>query len=493
VKPLHCFAVSKEIALLARRCLFVLGILAAACICCNSQDSGGKSKYRIVYDNLSDSGVDIYTMNQSGGEVKRLTSDHISHSPAWSPDGRQIAYLEDKPAGAGEDSLNLKNFTFTLDRAQLSVAAHHDLLLIPVDGGSARKVASMGPDVTGIEWLPDAQWIALRSSNRRNLKVCVTQGKLLDGKCKSLSTVKEEADEYHRANGKWNGTQILEYYPPIDNFTPTVYLNSAGYSGEPSQAELERVRSTIPYFPDLAALLTLYSLDGVNGEPPVPASDAAWSADGKRIAWSLFSESHNSILYVADLKDNHLQTARALTDPALEAHSPAWSADGSRLAFSGLGKGSQQIFAINADGTGLTPVSRNLARSCSHPSWSPDGRWIVAECHANRRITWVSWVSPVHNPGWFSSIYLFDMNKLGAAPRVLVDCGEDPMPDSLWETRGGNSYGVVAGTAIQENSVHGPPDWAGRDSQDTPARGYVYMGRSCGAHNPSFAPQEAAH
>jgi len=493
-RPVHPF---KRIAPLAWRSMFFLGILAAACVCCNAQDSAGKSKFRIVFDNLSDSGVDIFSMDQLGGEVKRLTSDHMSHSPAWSPDGQQIAYLEDVPAGPREDSLNLKNFSFTLDRAQLSVAPHHNLLLMPMNGAEPRKIASLGPDVTGIAWLPNAQWIALRSSNRRNLKVCVTQGKKIDGKCEGLSTVKDEADAFHRANGKWNVTQILEYYPPIDNFAPTVYLNSAGDSRELSQAELETVRSTIPYFPDLAASLALNSLDGANAEPPVPASDAAWSAEGKRIAWSVFSESHNSILYVADLKDNHPQAARALTEPALEAHSPTWSADGSRLAFSGLGKGSQQIFAINADGTGLIPVSRILARSCSHPSWSPDGRWIVAECHANRRITWVSWVSPVHNPGWFSSIYLFDMNKLAAAPRVLVDCGDDPMPDSMWETRGGSANVQVAGRAMLEPS--------GRDERGNPlrggdpfsdngtARGYVHMERECGAHNPSFAPLEAAH
>jgi Tol biopolymer transport system component len=157
----------------------------------------------------------------------------------------------------------------------------------------------------------------------------------------------------------------------------------------------------------------------------------------------VFSRSNHSILYIADLKDSHAEGERALTEPVLEAHSPAWSADSSRLAFTGLWKGTQQLFAMNADGKALIQVSMNQNQSCSHPSWSPDGGWIVAECRDNIIFNEPALYTDIS--GWDSSIYLFDMNRLSAAPRLLIECSA-----------------------------------------------YVTDAHRCGAHNPSFEPREQA-
>jgi len=339
------------------------------------------------------------------------------------------------------------------------LATQSDLILMPLNGTGTRKVASIGPDVSDLQWLPNAQWIAIRSSGRLNPKVCVSHGEQLDEKCDRLETLEETSEEEQRAGKDWR-TDLFEheYYPAVDNFLPTVYMHW-GHLGMLSGKEIESVGPHLPFIADLNASLDLKSLDGVSAKSPVAANDAAWSPDGKRIAYSAFSDGHNSTLYIADLKDNHTGSGRALTEPALEAHSPVWSADGTHIAFAGLWKGTQQIFAINADGTGLIQVSRKNDQFCSHPSWSPDGTLIVAECHgeiiyfgprymeaapANALPSLYTDVS-----GWGSSIYLFDMSRLGASPRVLVGCG----PLQYFQL-------------------------------DRPSR-------SCGAHNPSFAPVEA--
>jgi WD40 repeat protein len=262
--------------------------------------------------------------------------------------------------------------------------------------------------------------------------------------------------EFHTAGSEWHNPVLFEYYPAVDNFLPTFYMHW-GRLGLLSRKEIDSLAVGIPFFADLDASLDLKSLDGTSAEAPVSAPDAAWSSDGKQIAYSSLSDGHNFVLYVATLKDNHAGTARALTEPALEAHSPVWSVDGSHIAFTGLWKGSQQLFAINADGTGLIQVSRKNDRSCSHPSWSPDGTLIVAECHQNVIYTKLPYFDIL---GWYSSIYLFDMNKPNALPRVVLNCGDNPRPDlDGWD------YAV------------------------DPMRGSVHR---CGAHNPSFAPLEAA-
>ena len=52
-------------------------------------------------------------------------------------------------------------------------------------------------------------------------------------------------------------------------------------------------------------------------------------------------------------------------------HAPTWSPDGSQIAFSRGAEDSaeQDIFVVNADGSGLTQLTTDPAAD-SHPSWS---------------------------------------------------------------------------------------------------------------------------
>jgi len=50
---------------------------------------------RIAYvSDLTSSKFEIYTMNIDGTGIKRLTNNGSCHRPAWSPDGKQIAYVD---------------------------------------------------------------------------------------------------------------------------------------------------------------------------------------------------------------------------------------------------------------------------------------------------------------------------------------------------------------------------------------------------------------
>jgi len=99
-------------------------------------------------------------------------------------------------------------------------------------------------------------------------------------------------------------------------------------------------------------------------------SSHCWLPDGKKIAYV-------STQFKIQIFDLIHQTLSTLTDGnlGLEEH-PDWSLDGSRIAFSAIEGGNQNIYIINADGTGLVRVTDHPAVE-THPDWSPDGMKIA--------------------------------------------------------------------------------------------------------------------
>ena len=70
---------------------------------------------------------------------------------------------------------------------------------------------------------------------------------------------------------------------------------------------------------------------------------------------------------------------RELTPPGFDVESAAWSRDGRRLAFSSARTGLEQVWVVSANGGSLRRVSHRTD-SCVDPAWSPDGRWIAFSC-----------------------------------------------------------------------------------------------------------------
>ena len=92
----------------------------------------------------------------------------------------------------------------------------------------------------------------------------------------------------------------------------------------------------------------------------------AWSPDGTRMAFNSSSDGNEDI-YVMNA-DGSGQT-RLTNNPAEDFFS-AWSPDGSRIAFASDRDGNPDVYVINTDGSGITRLTNNLA-SDLHPSWSP--------------------------------------------------------------------------------------------------------------------------
>jgi Tol biopolymer transport system component len=101
-------------------------------------------------------------------------------------------------------------------------------------------------------------------------------------------------------------------------------------------------------------------------------SDAAWSPDGRRIAFTRYRNGRY-LLYVMNANGSNQQR---LSLAKADAADPAWSPDGRRFAIwrtHGPFNNERLIAVLNTDGTG----ERTLIRDGGDPVWSPDGRFIA--------------------------------------------------------------------------------------------------------------------
>ena len=95
------------------------------------------------------------------------------------------------------------------------------------------------------------------------------------------------------------------------------------------------------------------------------------SPDGTRIAFTSKAEGDYDI-FVMDVGTGEKVRLPNYGVP----HACSWSPDGTRLAFWDVasGESSPSIYVMEADGSGMTRLTREDKRDDRHPTWSPDGR-----------------------------------------------------------------------------------------------------------------------
>jgi dipeptidyl aminopeptidase/acylaminoacyl peptidase len=112
---------------------------------------GRRVVYEMVSTNWEDNSFDrnLWIADVAGGEVRPLTTAKKSSTSAdWSPDGKWIAFLSDRPA-----------------QLSGSPTEKRQLYVISADGGEAQQITKAENDVTGSQWAPDSKRIAFSTSD----------------------------------------------------------------------------------------------------------------------------------------------------------------------------------------------------------------------------------------------------------------------------------------------------------------------------------------
>lgn len=358
--------------------------------------------------------VDIYVKAVGEETVLRLTSDPATDwYPAWSPDGRHIAFSRMNgargiylvsPLGGGERKIagliTGSRPTWSVDGKSLLVAQRYTegnreagegaLFLIPVaEGGESRQVlaAPAGTWYRDPQFSPDGRSLAFLScTGTASGPVCTLQSTGL----KEGSTPTGDPQPIHKYSNPfglaWAADGASLIYGSFDGNAAFLWRVGAGNGKDPERLEI--------------AGMEAYG-------PAIKNGRLAFSRTiGNNDIWRLERDGKASPFITSSLADS----------------TPQYSPDGKRIAFSsGRGGGGIAVWAANADGTGLTQLTKMASPICATPRWSPDGKWIAFEAYGKA--------------GW--DVWLMEAN--GGSPRQLTHGPADNIIPS-WSGDGRSVY-----------------------------------------------------
>ncbi len=254
-------------------------------------------------------GSEIYVMNFDGSGQKRLTNTTAhNYSPAWSPDGSKIAFVSDRD---DDDT---------------------ELYVMNADGSGQRRLTMNYLSESRPTWSPDGSQIYFSASR-------------YGGTTTHIYVMNCDGSEVTRLPNTEHGFRA--HPSPLGNKIAFTHFSSYRYDWDIYVMNIDGSGR---------ANLTNCGADD---------DDAAWSADGTKIAFDSWRDG-NWELYVMNTDGSDVVR---LTDFDGRDKSPAWSPDGAKIIFTRTKGSSAQIYSMNADGS----EPRNL--SCnSYQDFSPDWR-----------------------------------------------------------------------------------------------------------------------
>ncbi len=359
---------------------------------------------------------DIYAKLVDSSALLRLTTNPArDYCPAWSPDGRSIAFLRSTQAE--------------------SVLPAMDIHLISALGGAERKLAGgiRVAESPSLSWSPDGKLLAFGDESSPDNPDSIFLLEVATGERRRLTDPPAQISGDSTPAFSPDG-QTLAFVRWVTSGVSDLYLAPVA-GGEPKRitADNATIRG-LAWTPDGAEIIfaserrgvsSLWRVSARGGEPELV------EAIGSSVQYPVISPRGDHLAFTQLINDTNIYrldlTAPAKPRPAgvkflastLEDDSPQYSPDGKSLVFGSTRSGSFEIWLCGSEGEQPRQLTSMGGPLTGTPRWSPDSRQIVFDSRSRGN----------------ADIYVISIEG-GAPRRLTAEPAEDVVPgwsrDGRW-------------------------------------------------------------
>ena len=276
------------------------------------------------------------------------------HSAAWSPDGRRLAFVSGNPF-------------FSFGTTAFGNLGPSSIWTMALDGGSPQRLTTDPHTVGSPIWTPDGRGILY------------------------VSNAGGAWDVYHQGVDRAGR-------PDDEPRRLTTGLNAHGISVSRDGSRLAysfvNARSNIVAAPITPGRVTPASALRPLTDENQTIETVDVSADGKWLAFDS-NRAGRSHIYKMPIAGGELVQ---LTNDSREDFAPQWSPDGRRVAFhrrEPSKDGLRDVYVMNADGSEQTRITDDDSLDHAYPRWSPDSRRVLFGSMASALGVDGRWGAPV--------------------------------------------------------------------------------------------------